>query len=50
MRPTNYFKKEYQETMEKMFPLGRYAKTEDIAYSVVYLASDESAFVTGQVL
>jgi len=50
MRPTNYFKKGYQEIMEKMFPLGRYAKTQDIAYAVLYLASDESSYVSGQVL
>jgi NAD(P)-dependent dehydrogenase (short-subunit alcohol dehydrogenase family) len=28
-------------------PLGRYGQPEDVAYGVLYLASDESAFVTG---
>ena len=28
-------------------PLGRLATSEDIAYGVLYLASDESSFVTG---
>jgi 3-oxoacyl-[acyl-carrier protein] reductase len=31
-------------------PLGRVADPEDIAYAVVYLASDASSFVTGQTL
>ena len=30
--------------------LGRIGTTEDIAYGVLYLASDESAFVTGSEL
>jgi len=30
-------------------PLGRFARPEDTAYCAVYLASDESSFVTGQV-
>jgi len=37
----------------KMFvarqPMGRIAKAEEIAPVVIYLASDESAFATGQV-
>ena len=28
-------------------PLGRYGTSEDIAYGVLYLASDEAAFMTG---
>ncbi len=32
------------------FPLGRFASTQDIALAVVYLASDASAFVTGETL
>jgi NAD(P)-dependent dehydrogenase (short-subunit alcohol dehydrogenase family) len=31
-------------------PLGRYGQPEDVAYGVLYLASDESAFVTGSEL
>jgi NAD(P)-dependent dehydrogenase (short-subunit alcohol dehydrogenase family) len=31
-------------------PLGRIGTTEDIAYGVLYLASDESSFVTGSEL
>jgi NAD(P)-dependent dehydrogenase (short-subunit alcohol dehydrogenase family) len=31
-------------------PLGRHQTVEDVAYAVVYLASDESAQVTGTVL
>jgi 2,3-dihydro-2,3-dihydroxybenzoate dehydrogenase len=30
-----------------LHPLGRFGKPEDIAYMAVYLASDESAWVTG---
>jgi len=31
-------------------PLGRFAQPEEIAAAVAYLASDEAAFITGQVL
>ena len=31
-------------------PLGRFGTTEDIAYGVLYLASDEASFVTGSEL
>ena len=30
-----------------MIPLGRFGLTEDVAYAVVYLASDAAAFVNG---
>jgi len=33
--------------LEEMIPLGRMGKAEDIAAAVVYLASDEAAYVTG---
>jgi len=41
------------ETLEaalKMVPLARKGKPEEIAYAVAFLASDQSAFITGQVL
>ncbi|WHZ00824.1 glucose 1-dehydrogenase [Neobacillus sp. YX16] len=36
-----------QETIAKGIPLGRYGTTYDIANLVLFLASDESAFITG---
>ena len=52
MVDTNIFSKGdiTQEQLEedvKHYPLGRYGKPEDIAYAVVYLLSDASAWVTG---
>ncbi|MBC7876948.1 MAG: 3-oxoacyl-[acyl-carrier-protein] reductase [Anaerolineales bacterium] len=38
------------EAMLKMVPLGRKAKPEEIAYAAAFLASDEAAYITGQVL
>jgi 3(or 17)beta-hydroxysteroid dehydrogenase len=39
----------YQLTVSRI-PLGRYGQPEDVAYGVLYLASDESAYVTGSEL
>ena len=52
MVDTNIFSKgditrEQLEEDVKHYPLGRYGKPEDIAYAVVYLLSDASAWVTG---
>lgn len=52
MVDTNIFSKGdiTQEQLEedvKHYPLGRYGKPEDIAFAVVYLLSDASAWVTG---
>jgi len=41
---------ELKEWMLKVTPLGRMGKPEEIAYAVAFFASDESAFITGQVL
>jgi 3-oxoacyl-[acyl-carrier protein] reductase len=41
---------ELKEAALKLTPLGRWAKPEEIAYAVAFFASDEAAFVTGQVL
>ncbi len=40
---------EKKEASNKRHPLGRYGKPDDIAQAVVYLLSDNSSWVTGQV-
>ena len=35
------------QNMLRRIPMGRYGKSEEVAYAVLYLASDESSFVTG---
>ncbi len=42
--------REYRETIEDVTPLGRIASPHELADAMQYLASDGSAFVTGQVL
>ncbi len=39
--------KEKFADMIRRIPMGRYGKPEEVAYAVIYLASDESSFVTG---
>ena len=41
---------EFKERFLRHVPLGRMAKPEEIAAAVVYFASDESAYTTGQLL
>jgi 3-oxoacyl-[acyl-carrier protein] reductase len=41
---------ELRETMTKMVPLGRAGTDADVAKAVRFLASDEAAYITGQVL
>jgi 3-oxoacyl-[acyl-carrier protein] reductase len=41
---------DYMRTMEASIPLGRLGTIEDIANAVLFLASDEAAFITGQTL
>jgi cyclopentanol dehydrogenase len=38
------------ESMVSRIPLGRYGEADEVAYGVLYLAADESAFVTGSEL
>jgi NAD(P)-dependent dehydrogenase (short-subunit alcohol dehydrogenase family) len=42
--PANY------EYMVSRIPLGRYGEPDEVAFGVLYLASDESSFVTGSEL
>jgi 3-oxoacyl-[acyl-carrier protein] reductase len=39
-----------KEQLNKMIPLGRTGSAKDVAGAVVYLASDEAAYVTGQTI
>jgi 3-oxoacyl-[acyl-carrier protein] reductase len=41
---------EMLETALKMIPLARKGKPEEIAFAAAFLASDEAAYITGQVL
>ena len=41
---------EYRQDRMERTPLGRLGRPEDVAYGVLYLASDESSFVTGSEL
>ena len=41
---------DYREMMAKVAPLGRTGQAEDVANAVVWLASDASSFVTGQIV
>ena len=38
---------EIYEMMKQMIPLSRIGTPEDIAYGALYLASDESSYITG---
>jgi len=40
----------YKTEILNRIPLGRFGRSEDVANAVVYFASDEASFVTGQVL
>lgn len=41
---------EMKKSFEQAIPLGRYAKSEEIAHVALFLASSESSFITGAVL
>ena len=43
--------KELDESeLKKLIPLGRFGKPEEVAALASFLASDESAYITGQVI
>ncbi|MGC1636643.1 MAG: 3-oxoacyl-[acyl-carrier-protein] reductase [Candidatus Acidiferrales bacterium] len=41
---------EIKDKMKTMIPLGRFGSDADVAAAIVFLASDEAAYITGQVL
>ncbi len=47
---TNDLPDEIKEATLKSIPLGRWGKPEEIAHAVAFLASDDAAYITGQVL
>jgi NAD(P)-dependent dehydrogenase (short-subunit alcohol dehydrogenase family) len=42
-----YGKEAAEEKLSRQVPLGRLGEPNDVAYAVLYLASDESKFMTG---
>ena len=47
---TNALPEEQKQALTKQIPLGALGQPEDIANAVVYLASDEASYVTGQTI
>ncbi len=47
---TDPLPQELKDKMKSLIPLGRFGTDRDIAAAIVFLASDEAAYITGQVL
>ena len=47
---TDPLSQELKDKMKSMIPLGRFGTDKEIASAVMFLASDEAAYITGQVL
>lgn len=47
---TDPLSQDLKEKMKSMIPLGRFGSDRDVAAAVIFLASDEAAYITGQVL
>ena len=41
---------EEQRKIARMMPLGRIGNPEDVAYAMLFLASDEASYITGQTI
>jgi 3-oxoacyl-[acyl-carrier protein] reductase len=47
---TDPLRPELKEKMKSLIPLGRFGRDREIAATIVFLASDEAAYITGQVI
>jgi 3-oxoacyl-[acyl-carrier protein] reductase len=47
---TDVLNEKIKEEMKKLIPIGRFGKVEDIANAVLFLASPESGYITGQTI
>jgi 3-oxoacyl-[acyl-carrier protein] reductase len=47
---TDALSEEARQNLQKLIPLGRLGEAEDVARAVAFLASEEAAYITGQVL
>lgn len=47
---TDVLSQEIKDKMKAMIPLGRFGSDKDIAAAIVFLASDEASYITGEVL
>jgi 3-oxoacyl-[acyl-carrier protein] reductase len=47
---TDVLSQEIKDKMKAMIPIGRFGSDKDIAAAIVFLASDEASYITGQVL
>ena len=47
---TDALSEEARQSMQKLIPLGRLGMPEDVARAVAFLASEDAAYITGQVL
>jgi 3-oxoacyl-[acyl-carrier protein] reductase len=47
---TDPLSEELKDKMKAMIPLGRFGADRDVAAAIVFLASDEAGYITGQVL
>jgi len=47
---TDPLPQELKDKMKSLIPLGRFGKDSDVAAAIVFLASDEAGYITGQVL
>jgi 3-oxoacyl-[acyl-carrier protein] reductase len=47
---TDALSENIKEEMKKLIPLARFGSVEDVANAVVFLASPDSGYITGQVI